>query len=339
MRPIHKETERRIVQLLEAGESYGKISAKCGVSRFAVYKVVKRELPGREVSKGGRPSKLTQRLKRYCANLITSGAKQNAVEVHKALREDHGVSVHVNTVRNALRDVGLGTIRKPKKPLLRHKNVKDRLEWAKSHVTWTNADWEHVIWSDETKVNRFGSDGHRYAWKRDNEPLQPRHVDMTVKHGGGGLMVWGCITTRGVGPLVKIEGKLTQTSYKKLLQQHLLSAVANHHLEGHRVIFQQDNDPKHTAKSVMQWFTRQEFELLPWPAQSPDLNPIEHIWALLKLRLYRNYPNPPSGMIELWERIQEIWGQITPDECRRYIQTMQSRCQAVIASRGYWTRY
>ena len=73
-----------------------------------------------------------------------------------------------------------------KKPLLKPKNLKDRLEWAKMHVNWTIADWEHVIWSDEIKVNRFGSYGRQYAWKRDIEPLQPRHVDMTVKHGGGG---------------------------------------------------------------------------------------------------------------------------------------------------------
>ena len=89
-------------------------------------RVANRELPGRIVLKAGGPSKLTERLKHYSAHLITSGAKQNAVVVEKALREEHGISVHVNTVRNALRDMGLGAIRKPKKSLLRNKNVKNQ---------------------------------------------------------------------------------------------------------------------------------------------------------------------------------------------------------------------
>ena len=110
-KPIHKETVRRIVQLLATGHSHRKISEKCGVSISTVSKVANRELPDRNVLKAGGPPKLTERLKRYCAKLITSGAKKNAVEVQKALREEHGISVHADSVRNALRDMGLGAIK------------------------------------------------------------------------------------------------------------------------------------------------------------------------------------------------------------------------------------
>ena len=233
----------------------------------------------------------------------------------------------------------LRPIKRVKKPLLSAKNIKYRLEWATLHANWTAADWDCVIWSDETKINRFGSDGRRYAWKRDDEPLRPRHVEMTVKHGGGSLMVWGCITSRGVGRIVKIDGTLTQHKYKDLLREHLLSSIEEGQLEARKVIFQQDNDPKHTAKSVKEWLSDQQFGVLSWPAQSPDLNPIENIWAILKDRLFRNYDRPPTGMLELWDRIKEVWSQITPDECQRIVQTMPDRCAQILTRQGYWIPY
>ncbi|SAL95421.1 hypothetical protein [Absidia glauca] len=75
------------------------------------------------------------------------------------------------------------------------------------------------------------------------------------------------------------------------------------------------------------------------PAQSPDLNPIEHIWALVKLRLFRNYARLPGGMKELWARIQETWNELTAEDCRSIIDTMPKRCSAVIEAKGYWTDY
>ncbi|KAG1440110.1 hypothetical protein G6F55_013577 [Rhizopus delemar] len=86
-----------------------------------------------------------------------------------------------------------------------------RLQWAKSHQHWTVDDWKRVIFSDETKVNRFASDGKAYAWKLPHEELNLRHVQQTVKHGGGNIMVWSCLTWEGVGWIVDVghhNGKL-----------------------------------------------------------------------------------------------------------------------------------
>jgi hypothetical protein len=104
------------------------------------------------------------------------------------------------------------------------------------------------------------------------------------------------------------------------------------------VIFQHDNAPIHKAKIVQKWFLEQPFTVLEWPAQSPDLNPIEHVWAILKHRL-NSHPTPPVGLLQLWERVEETYKTITTEQCERLYASMPDRIVAVLVARGKWTRF
>ena len=77
---------------------------------------------------------------------------------------------------------------------------------------------------------------------------------------------------------------------------------------------------------------------MEWPAQSPDLNPIETLWAIIKHRL-NEFETPPSGMLELWEHIQTIWEEITPRTCSGLVRNMQDRIQAVLKAKGKWINF
>ena len=120
--------------------------------------------------------------------------------------------------------------------------------------------------------------------------------------------------------MCKIEGMMDQYLCKQILIDELLRTIIWYHLDANRVIFQQDNDSKHKARSVQEWLKEQPFEVLEWPPQSPDLNPIEHLWVALKRRL-NEYERPPNGMIELWERVQTEWDKIDKEVCARLIET------------------
>ena len=223
--------------------------------------------------------------------------------------------------------------------MLKKTHRQNRLNFAQYHANWTVEDWKRVLWSDETKINRIGSDGRVYTWKKRGELPSDRTTTSTVKHGGGNnLMVWGCMGWNGVGKLTEVQGLMDAGQYCDILKDGLVESFEKLDMEEEERIFQQDNDPKHTSKRAQKWFEDNNIQLLVWPAQSPDLSPIEHLWVHLKKRLNK-YPTPPKGVYELWERVAEEWDKITPETCQNLIESMPRRIQAVIKAKGGHTKY
>lgn len=106
---------------------------------------------------------------------------------------------------------------KKKKPFLIKKQRQDQLDFAIVHKDWTVEDWKRVVWSDETKINRLGSDGKKWAWKKKGEHLSNRLVNGTLKYGGGSIIIWGCMLWEGTGIACKIDGKMDKDLYTQIL--------------------------------------------------------------------------------------------------------------------------
>ena len=206
------------------------------------------------------------------------------------------------------------------------------------HISICAPTWRRVIWSDETKINHLGSDGTKWAWKKTGECLNERLVQGTLKFGGGSVMVWGCFMWEGVGYATKIEGRMDGELYRSILDEDLQNSIRYYQLDPAKIIFQQDNNPKHTCKKAKEWFENNGMTVLPWPAQSPDLNPIEHLWDYLKRKLGQ-YATAPNGILELWERIEKEWEDIPASECQKLIESMPRRVEQVLKAKGGYTKY
>jgi transposase len=327
-----------IISMLTSGHSAHKISSLTGIHTSTISRLRRNHCSTLPKSLGGRPTKLTGRNVQHAIRLISSGRADTAVDVTRALQEVVDGSISAQTMRRHLKKAGMKAVVKKKKPLLTPKHRRERLDFALAHRDWTVEDWKRVVWSDETKINRLGSDGRKWAWKRAGEGLSDRLVQGTVKFGGGSVMVWGCMMWEGPGIACKIDGRMDGDLYVTIFEDELQASLDYYGKDTEDIIFQQDNDPKHTCKKAKNWFQDHEMECLLWPAQSPDLNPIEHLWQHLKRRL-GGYETPPTGILDLWERVQEVWDKIDPEVCQELIESMPRRVQAVIKAKGGSTKY
>lgn len=148
-------------------------------------------------------------------------------------------------VRNVIKKVGYNGRAAHKKPFISCRNRKKRLEFAKKHVTKPLSFWESVLFSDKSKFNIHGSDGRVMVWRKPNQHMLSKNLCGNVKHGGGGVMMWGCMSTADVGNLCFIEGNMDRFMYLDILKQNILPSAERLSL-GTAFTFQQD-DPKHTA--------------------------------------------------------------------------------------------
>ena len=177
------------------------------------------------LSKGGCPEVLVEWVKRYASWLVTVGGLKTATKASKVLQREMGVKMCENSLRNALREQGLSSFTKVKKPALSRKNIKDKFRFAQMHKDWTVSDWERVVFSCGTKICRFNSYGRNWCWIEDKENIPVCVVNQTGKHGGGSIMLWGCLTCRGLGSLQNMQGHLNARGYIAILEQNLCSTL------------------------------------------------------------------------------------------------------------------
>ena len=151
-------------------------------------------------------------------------------------------------------------------------------------------------------------------------------------------MVWGCITSRGVGRLHRIDGKMDAEMYTQILQKSLLQTYKDYCMPKRSTYFAQDNDPKHTSKAAAFWFKRNSVRLLPWASSSADMNIIENVWDYLD-RSIRSREVQPRNKEEFWEALQEEWYRIPLTYITKLYLSLPTRVQALKKARGGYTRY
>jgi len=240
------------------------------------------------------------------------------------------------TVRRRLVEAGLPARRPRKKPFLTKKQQKARLIWAREHRHWTVEQWDKVTWSDESPFHLFCSNGLIWVRRRPWEVYEPICLKPTVKFGGGHINVWGIFSSQGVGPLYRINGIMDGKKYREILKNHMAPHVRQLGIKD--FIFQQDNDPKHKSKIVQNYLNNQQFQLLSWPSQSPDLNPIENIWSYIKQKIRKRLTRA-SNFDDVYEFVKQEWEMLDKDYLTTLVHSMPRRIELVIKNKGGHIHY
>ncbi len=167
--------------------------------------------------------------------------------------------------------------------------------------------------------------------------MDPSCLVSTVQ--AGGVMVWGIFSWHTLAPIVSIEHRLNATAYLRIVADHVHPFMTTVYPSSDGYI-QQDNAPCHKAQIISDWFLEHdnEFTLLKWPPQSPDLNPIEHLWHVVE-REFRIMDVQPTNLQQLRESIMSIWTKISEECFQHLVESMPRITKAVLKAKGGRTRY
>ncbi|GFW81185.1 transposable element Tcb2 transposase [Trichonephila clavipes] len=254
---------------------------------------------------------------------------ENATQLQRQLLLATGRRVSSQTARNRLHEGGLYARRLmvciPLTP--RHRAARRR--WAAEHRDWEQHDWSHGLFTDESRFSLESDTRRVLVWRDRGTRNNPAFVRERSQYRRAGWMVWGGISIGGRMDLHIIRnGTLTGRRYAdKILRPYVIPyAVAI----GDSFVFQDDNARPHRARLVENMVEAETIQRMEWAACSPDLNPIEHVWDMLRRRIAARL-RPPATVRDLEIALLEEWNSIPQSLIDNLIACMANRCAAVLA--------
>lgn len=313
------------------------------VTGFSGRQVRRAILPPVEKKKPGRRPLLSSSDEEELIAFVTASKEHRRMTYSCLAKEVFHGRFGMWAIRSALVRNGFKRHVAAKKPFISETNRQKRLTWALEHRDWTAAQWNSILWSDETWVTNWK---HRkiYVTRRADEELDQTCV-LERDRKPIGWLFWGCFSgDGGRGPGLfwqKDWGTVTSETY----QENVLPLVDGWIREqeaqnGHAVIFMQDGAPGHSAQATTLNMNDRGIQSVRWPPYSPDLNPIERCWEWLKCRVDEHIVDDrrvPYQTLRGW--VEEAWEALPEAFWRRELDLMPQKMQAVIDANGMHTKY
>src|SRR6266498_1611818 len=209
-------------------------------------------------------------------------------------------------------------------PMLTEWHIEMRLAWVEVHL---HDDWNETIFTDKTAFDLFRNKVRRWH-KNGNRPI--RRLPKSRQK----VMAWGGISQRGKTPLFCFTNIMDGPFYVGILENQLLPSAQNMYRRNWRL--QQDNDPKHTSRVAKEFIADNLICTIDWPSNSPDLNPIENMWTIVKNNVEKRIPQNISELIKF---MVEEWDAIPQSTMNNLVMSMKIRCEMVLEKNGYRISY
>ncbi|GFY35312.1 transposable element Tcb1 transposase [Trichonephila clavipes] len=209
-----------------------------------------------------------------------------------------------------------------------------RSQWCDERMMWV-AEWNEVVFTQESRICLQHHDSRIRVWRHRGERMLNSCIMHRHTGPAPGIMVWGGIGYHSRIPLVRIAGTLNSQRYiSEVLEPDVLP-----YLQGlSTAIFHLDNAWPHVARIVQRFFDNHQIELLPWPAHSPDLSPIENMCSMVAQRLTQMTP-PAATPDQLWQRVEAAWSAVPQEHIQSLFELMPRRVAAVISNNGGYSGY
>ncbi|GBN14482.1 Transposable element Tcb1 transposase [Araneus ventricosus] len=247
-----------------------------------------------------------------------------------------GTTVSRQTVYRRLGHIGLYARRPVRCVPLTATHCRLRLAWSGEHALWRPQQWSCVMFSDESRFSLQSDSRRTFIWRAPGTRYHQENTIERHRYGGAGWLVWGGIIIGSRTDLHVQSVTMTGHIYRDvILEQHVRLFRGT---MGAEFLFMDDNARPHRANIVDECLQSEDITRMDWPAYSPDLNPIEHVWDMLGRRIAARQP-PPTCLPELRMSLLDEWCNIPQDQIDNLILSMPRRCKACIASSGRHTSY
>ena len=329
------DKEMAFIDALKGDISIRKIKSKMGESQDADISSRSINVISQYIKKGregylhgrknaGRKPKLTARTRRMAARKMKDG---NSVQ---QVSEELGIPK--STVHRTLACQHIKFLLYVKRPYLTQNHKDKRLNYAREQLADRERDWRKVVFTDE-KVFTLEKFVHNGEWVCVYDPRTIIQKGCRKYSGGKGVMVWGAFGDGKALALAQLEGRVNSRKYIEMLDREYTPVQdADYHLL-------QDGATIHTSKMTREYLESELIVTVPHPANSPDLNPIENLWAILAHRVYKGGKKKYQNRDELWAAIEEEWGRLDRELLHELADSMPKRLIEVIEKRGGHTKY
>ncbi|CAF1168507.1 unnamed protein product [Rotaria sordida] len=272
----------------------------------------------------GRPRVLSAIEKKAIGQYIRRNNEITVNEIKEKLSTTYHSSVSATTIRRHLHEYGYRNVLPKSTHMLTSDDKKRRVQWAKQHK---NDNFTRTIFTDEASFQLFRNTVRRWS-KHPNDEYKRIPKNRQKVH------VWGAVSVKGVLTCHTFRCNLDGPYYVHILKNFLLPAARRQFHWNWRL--QQDNDPKHRSNICKQFIRKNVPELLDWPSNSPDVNPIENIWSIVKRKVEKRKPKN-TDELELF--LAEEFKNTDINVVKNCVMSMKNRCLSLISSKGERIKY
>ena len=336
-----------IIGMRKCGTSYAAIAAELNLNYHTVRKVVifydEMELL-KPSPRPGRPTKLNERDRRHLKRHVKRD-KNHRRHTPASVTKQLDFNICIDTLITELKKLNLNQRVARKKPWLHPGQKLARLEFEKNCRDWGDDEWMRMIWTDEMAMQTATNDGKVFVWREPYEEYYEDCLEPTFIPGFRRVKVWGAVRYGKKSKLIVIpenieKGKKldAETYMTEIMDKELFDFWQKAMEECGHVMVMEDGAPPHMGvagarKKQLEEHGWEGFGPETWPSCSPDLNPIENVWRMLKCAVKRRDP-PSRTEKELEEALLEEWERLDQNQIDKILLTMPQRLAAVKAAHG-----